>query len=209
MKRVSPKARRTGWIAAAALVALLAATSVGAQTFYKSTNPDGSVVYSDKPPVNGKVDKILEFPDLPSSPVPPLATPRLGAAQVSVTSSRPAVLMMHTPNGVRVVDAIDQRAGDPPRLSSRVDSAPAAAEPAIPPPPPATLYSAMWCGYCRRAKAYLADHGIAYLNVDIDTDDGRAAFANVGSGGIPLLMSGKKRVRGFKAEGYDSFFARR
>ncbi len=53
------------------LAALLAATAAAAGTVYKSTAPDGSVVYSDHPPADGKVDKVISFDDLPSSPVPP------------------------------------------------------------------------------------------------------------------------------------------
>jgi len=45
--------------------------------------------------------------------------------------------------------------------------------------------------------------------VDIDTSDGRAAFDGVGGGGVPVLMSGTKKVKGFTADGYDAFFARR
>jgi len=156
-----------GVFRALTLGALLAATAAGAQTVYKSTNPDGSVVYSDRPPADGKIDKVIVFEDLPSSPVAPLAVPS------------------HPPSR-------------PPRTNA-----------VRPPPPPVTLYSAVWCGYCKRAKAYLADHRIAYLNVDIDTADGRAEFDDVGGGGVPLLKSGRKKVRGFKAEGYDAFFARR
>ena len=53
--------------------ALLAATAATAATVYKSTAPDGSTVYSDHPPANGKIDKVISFDDLPSSPVPPRA----------------------------------------------------------------------------------------------------------------------------------------
>jgi glutaredoxin len=59
------------------------------------------------------------------------------------------------------------------------------------------MYSATWCGYCKRAKAYLAKKGIGYTNVDIDTADGRAAFAQAGKGGVPLLFAGNRRIRGF------------
>src|SRR5262249_20668058 len=70
------------------------------------------------------------------------------------------------------------------------------------------MYSATWCGYCKRAKAYLAKRGIRYTNIDIDTVDGRAAFAQAGKGGVPLLFAGTRRIRGFTPEGYDAFFAR-
>jgi len=53
------------------LAVLLAASAAAAGTVYKSTAPDGSIVYSDHPPADGKIDKTISFDDLPSSPVPP------------------------------------------------------------------------------------------------------------------------------------------
>jgi glutaredoxin len=156
-------------VARAMMLALLAATAAGAQTVYKSTNPDGSVVYSDKPPAGGKIDKIITFPDLPSSPLQPLAVQPL-SRQPQARKAQPA----------------------PSSRSVNV-----------------TLYSAAWCGYCKRAKSYLVQHAIPYENVDVDTLDGRDAFERAGKGGIPLLVAGKRRVRGFKQEGYDAFFASR
>jgi glutaredoxin len=85
---------------------------------------------------------------------------------------------------------------------------------AKPPPRPAgngglVMYSATWCGYCRSAKIYLGLRGIAFENIDIDTPSGKAAFAAQGKGGIPLLVSGSRRVRGFSDAGYDRFFAKK
>jgi glutaredoxin len=71
------------------------------------------------------------------------------------------------------------------------------------------MYSASWCGYCKRAKAYLAKNRIAYSSIDIDTADGRSSFQEVGQGSVPLLFWGKRRIRGFTAEGYDAFFGAR
>ena len=53
------------------LAMLLAASAAAAGTVYKSTAPDGSIVYSDHPPANGKIDKTISFDDLPMSVVPP------------------------------------------------------------------------------------------------------------------------------------------
>jgi len=71
------------------------------------------------------------------------------------------------------------------------------------------LYSAAWCGYCKKARAYLADKGIAYREIDIDTPDGLAAFARAGGGGkgVPLLLAGGRRVQGFSLAAYDKLFA--
>jgi glutaredoxin len=52
------------------LLALLGAESANAQTVYKSIGPNGTVVYSDHPPSDGKIEKTFEFAPLPSSPVP-------------------------------------------------------------------------------------------------------------------------------------------
>jgi glutaredoxin len=72
------------------------------------------------------------------------------------------------------------------------------------------LYSAAWCGYCTKAKAWLAGRGIAYREVDIDTTDGMASFAQAGGGkGVPLLVANGQRVQGFSPSAYDQLFARK
>ena len=69
------------------------------------------------------------------------------------------------------------------------------------------LYSASWCGYCRKAKAYLGQKGIAYREIDIDTAEGKASFAQAGGGGgIPLLLRNGQRVQGFSTAAYDALF---
>lgn len=69
-----------------------------------------------------------------------------------------------------------------------------------------TLFAADWCPYCRQARAYLAERRIGYVEYDIDTADGRAAFAQAGGGGIPLIFYGDRRLRGFSAAAYDALF---
>jgi glutaredoxin len=72
------------------------------------------------------------------------------------------------------------------------------------------LYSAAWCGFCKRAKAYLAGKGITYQDFDIDTKDGMTAFAQAGGGkGVPLLLARGQRVQGFSPAAYDALFANR
>lgn len=72
------------------------------------------------------------------------------------------------------------------------------------------LYSAVWCGYCAKAKAYLAGKGVAYREIDIDTPDGMASFAQAGGGkGVPLLVANGQRVQGFSPAAYDELLARR
>jgi glutaredoxin len=72
------------------------------------------------------------------------------------------------------------------------------------------LFSATWCGYCKKAKAYLAANHIAYQEFDIDTESGHAAFVHAGGKkAVPLLFVDQQPVQGFSPEGYDSVFANR
>ncbi len=88
------------------------------------------------------------------------------------------------------------------RTSSYTPSAPATSG--------VVLYSADWCGYCKKAKAYLGEKGIGYREVNIDTPDGMTAFAQEGGGkGVPLLVADGQRVRGFSPPAYDALFARK
>jgi glutaredoxin len=72
------------------------------------------------------------------------------------------------------------------------------------------LYTAAWCGYCKKAKAYLASKGIDYQEFDIDTEQGMISYAQAGGGkGIPLLLYGGQRIQGFSTAAYEALFASR
>lgn len=67
------------------------------------------------------------------------------------------------------------------------------------------LFSAVWCGYCKLAKAYLATKKVAYREVDIDTKDGLLAFAQAGGKqGVPLLVTNGQTLSGFSSASYDA-----
>ncbi|MBI4998243.1 MAG: glutaredoxin family protein, partial [Rhodocyclales bacterium] len=67
-----------------------------------------------------------------------------------------------------------------------------------------------WCGYCTQAKAWLASKRIAYREIDIDTPDGLASFAQAGGGkGVPLLVANGRRVQGYSPAAYDQLFSRK
>lgn len=62
------------------------------------------------------------------------------------------------------------------------------------------MLSAAWCGYCRRARAYLQKEGIAHCEYDIETSErGRELFARVPVKVIPILM-----IRDDTLVGFDS-----
>ncbi|WP_163888729.1 mycoredoxin Mrx1 [Mycolicibacterium hippocampi] len=53
-----------------------------------------------------------------------------------------------------------------------------------------TMYTTTWCGYCVRLKKVLKNEGIAFTEVDIETDPAAAEFvasANGGNQTVPTL----------------------
>jgi mycoredoxin len=53
-----------------------------------------------------------------------------------------------------------------------------------------TMYSTVWCGYCRRLKWQLEREGIEYTEVDIEETPGAAEFVMSVNGGnqtVPTL----------------------
>ncbi|MHB8630077.1 MAG: FAD-dependent oxidoreductase [Aggregatilineales bacterium] len=61
----------------------------------------------------------------------------------------------------------------------------------MPPSDTIVVYSAVWCPDCRRAKQFLGDHRIPYLNVDIEQDAEAMALVeriNAGKRSIPTII---------------------
>lgn len=54
-----------------------------------------------------------------------------------------------------------------------------------------TMYTTVWCGYCRRLKAQLDRAGISFREVDIEHDAAAAAFVTGVNGGnqtVPTVL---------------------
>jgi len=142
-----------------------------AGTLYKSVSPDGTVLYSDQPPADGKVQKTITFTELPATPLPESVIRYRQALRKSMQN----------------------------RLSSAQKPSGGSAQ----------LFTAQWCGYCRKARAYLGEKGVGYQEHDIDTPEGRLAFAQAGNAtGVPLLSWRGQKVQGFSKAGYDALLGR-
>jgi mycoredoxin len=54
-----------------------------------------------------------------------------------------------------------------------------------------TMYSTVWCGYCRRLRTQLDSAGIGYTVVDIEEQPGTAEFVEQVNGGnrtVPTVV---------------------
>ena len=65
----------------------------------------------------------------------------------------------------------------------------------------AKIYSAGWCGHCRRAKALLESAQIDYDEIDVDTEDGvdefRFLMRNLHVRSIPQVFIDEKFIGGY------------
>lgn len=53
------------------------------------------------------------------------------------------------------------------------------------------MYTTGWCGYCQRLKAQLGREGIAFTEIDIESDPQAAAFVESVNGGnqtVPTVL---------------------
>jgi mycoredoxin len=54
-----------------------------------------------------------------------------------------------------------------------------------------TMYSTVWCGYCRRLKGQMDREGIAYVEIDIENDPAAADLVMSVNGGnqtVPTVV---------------------
>ena len=60
------------------------------------------------------------------------------------------------------------------------------------------MYSAEWCGICKRAKKYMDSEGIPYKEYDVDeSSKGRRDYKKLNGKGVPIILVGDQRMNGF------------
>ena len=66
---------------------------------------------------------------------------------------------------------------------------------------PVVLLSTSTCGYCKKLRADLADWGVDYVDVDVESDrNGQRAYQLVNGRGVPILLVGDTIVHGYSPE---------
>jgi len=62
------------------------------------------------------------------------------------------------------------------------------------------MYSAEWCGVCKRAKKYMQKNNIAFKEMDIDkSSQAKREFKKLNGKGVPIILVGNQRMNGFSA----------
>ena len=63
------------------------------------------------------------------------------------------------------------------------------------------MLSASWCGYCRRARAFMQDEGIAHCEYDVETSsEGRREYAAMPVKVVPVIKVGDETLIGFSRD---------
>ncbi len=70
-----------------------------------------------------------------------------------------------------------------------------------------TIYTAEWCGVCRKAKGYFKKHGVAYQEYDIEKSaKGRRDYKQLHGTGVPIILVGERRMNGFSPKRFESIY---
>lgn len=70
-----------------------------------------------------------------------------------------------------------------------------------------TMYSAAWCGICKKAKKYFSKNNISFTEYDIDKDKAaKKRHKEMGATGVPVIFIGDKRMNGFSAASFERIY---
>jgi len=71
------------------------------------------------------------------------------------------------------------------------------------------MYSAAWCGVCKRAASYFNAKSIPFQEYDVETSaKGKADFKRLGGRGVPVILVGEARMNGFSAHNFEQLYSR-
>lgn len=74
---------------------------------------------------------------------------------------------------------------------------------------PVTVYTSPTCGYCKQAKAFLAENGVPYIERDVSVDKGaQKALEELGAMGVPVIVVGTEIIRGFDKGRLETLFGK-
>jgi len=69
------------------------------------------------------------------------------------------------------------------------------------------MYSAQWCGVCRKAKRYFSAKGIHYTELDIDKNStAKKQYKMLNASGIPVIFVNDIRLNGFSPRSFEQIY---
>jgi glutaredoxin 3 len=72
-----------------------------------------------------------------------------------------------------------------------------------------TLYGTSTCVHCKAARAYLRNAGVNFNDMVVDkSPEAAQAFAKLGEGSVPVLISKNHLIVGFVADEYQSMLVK-
>lgn len=70
------------------------------------------------------------------------------------------------------------------------------------------LYTAAWCGYCKKAKKHFQKKRIDYVAYDVEkSSKGKRDYKLLNAKSVPIIIIGDKRMNGFSSTQFDKLYA--
>jgi glutaredoxin len=71
------------------------------------------------------------------------------------------------------------------------------------------MYSASWCGVCKRAKRFFEEQRIPFRELDVDINQmARREMERMEARGVPVILVGGKRMNGFSEQRFMDLYGR-
>jgi glutaredoxin-like YruB-family protein len=72
------------------------------------------------------------------------------------------------------------------------------------------IYVTEWCGYCKKAIAYMKSRNIPFVVYDIEKDSSaKQRHADLGGRGVPLIIIGNNKMSGFSPETLEYYLGKK
>ncbi len=72
------------------------------------------------------------------------------------------------------------------------------------------MYSATWCGVCRRARQFFQAQKIPFREYDVEkTEKGRRDYKKLNGRGVPIILVNGKRMNGFSTGRFKGLYESR
>lgn len=69
------------------------------------------------------------------------------------------------------------------------------------------MYTATWCGICKKAKSYFVANHIPHVTYDVEHSSiGKMDFKSLGGKSVPIIILGKNRMNGFTVAKFEQAY---